>query len=176
MDQKEKQIESKLVYDGKVIKLYLDKVKTPNGNEALREIVKHNGGVCLLALVDNKVILEKQYRYAYDKVLYELPAGKLEANEDSYEAGIRELEEETGYKAASLISYGCMYPTCGYSNEIIYLYKAEGLTKTKRHLDQDENIDLEYVDLETVKKMILNNEIVDAKSICLLSKYFLKEK
>ena len=176
MDQKEKKIKSDLIYDGKVIKVYVDEVKTPNGNNAKREIVMHNGGVCILAIVDNKIILEKQYRYAYDKVIYELPAGKLEKGEKPDVAGIRELEEETGYKASKLIDYGYMYPTCGYSNEIIYLYKAEGLVKTHTHLDQDEFIDIEYVDIDKVKKMIIDNEIVDAKSICLLSKYFLKEK
>lgn len=176
MDFKEKQVKSELVYNGKVVKLYVDDVKCPNNNISKREIVKHNGGVCILAIVDNKVILEKQYRYAYDEVLFELPAGKLEANEDSYEAGLRELEEETGYKAERLIYFGQMYPTCGYSNEIIYLYVAEGLSQSKRHLDEDEFIDLEYVELSKVVEMINEGIIKDAKTICLISKYLLANK
>lgn len=176
MDKKEKTVQSKLIYDGKVINVYEDVVKCPNGNIVKREIVKHHGGVCILAVIDEKIVLEKQYRYAYDEVLYELPAGKLEKGEDPKEAGIRELEEETGYKADDLISYGYMYPTCGYSNEIIYLYKATGLSKTKRHLDEDEFIDVVYIEKEKVKEMLLTNQIVDAKSVCLLSKYFLKEE
>lgn len=176
MDFKEKQVKSELVYNGKVVKLYVDDVKCPNNNISKREIVKHNGGVCILAIVDNKVILEKQYRYAYDEVLFELPAGKLEANEDSYEAGLRELEEETGYKAERLINFGQMYPTCGYSNEIIYLYVAEGLSQSKRHLDEDEFIDLEYVELSKVVEMINEGIIKDAKTICLISKYLLANK
>ena len=173
MDFKEKQVKSELIYNGKVVKLYVDDVKCPNDNISKREIVKHNGGVCVLAIVDNKVILEKQYRYAYDEVIYELPAGKLEENEDDYEAGLRELEEETGYKANKLISYGKMYPTCGYSNEIIYLYVAEGLTKTNRNLDEDEFIDIEYIELNKVVDMINEGIIKDAKTICLISKYLL---
>ena len=176
MDFKEKQIKSELVYNGKVVKLFVDEVKCPNNNISKREIVKHNGGVCILAIIDNKVILEKQYRYAYDEILYELPAGKLEENEDSYEAGLRELEEETGYKAEKLISYGQMYPTCGYSNEIIYLYVAEDISKTNRHLDEDEFIDVEFVELEKVVEMINKGVIKDAKTICLISKYLLAKQ
>ena len=176
MDFKEKQVKSELIFNGKVVKLYVDEVCCPNNNISKREIVKHNGGVCVLAIVDNKVILEKQYRYAYDEVIYELPAGKLEENEDSYVAGLRELEEETGYKANSLIDYGKMYPTCGYSNEIIYLYVAEGLTKTQRNLDEDEFIDIEYVELDKVVEMINDGTIKDAKTICLISKYLLAKQ
>ena len=176
MDLKEKQVKSQLIFNGKVVKLYVDDVKCPNNNISKREIVKHNGGVCVLAIVDNKVILEKQYRYAYDEVLYELPAGKLEENEDSYVAGLRELEEETGYKADKLINYGVMYPTCGYSNEIIYLYVASDLTKSERHLDEDEFIDLEYIELNKVVEMINQGIIKDAKTICLISKYLLAKQ
>lgn len=173
MDFKEKQIKSDLIYNGKVVKLYVDDVKCPNNNLSKREIIKHNGGVCILAIIDNKVILEKQYRYAYDEVLYELPAGKLEKNENPYDAALREFEEETGYKANTLIDYGKMYPTCGYSNEIIYMYVAKDIIKTKRHLDEDEFIEIEYVNLEEVVDMINKGIIKDAKTICLISKYIL---
>ena len=173
MDFKEEQIKSDLIYNGKVVKLYVDDVKCPNNNLSKREIIKHNGGVCILAIIDNKVILEKQYRYAYDEVLYELPAGKLEKNENPYDAALREFEEETGYKANTLIDYGKMYPTCGYSNEIIYMYVAKDIIKTKRHLDEDEFIEIEYVNLEEVVDMINKGIIKDAKTICLISKYIL---
>ena len=166
MDFKEKQIKSDLIYNGKVVKLYVDDVKCPNNNLSRREIIKHNGGVCILAIIDNKVILEKQYRYAYDEVLFELPAGKLEVNENPYDAALREFEEETGYKANTLIDYGKMYPTCGYSNEIIYMYVAKDIIKTKRHLDEDEFIEIEYVNLEEVVDMINKGIIKDAKTIC----------
>ena len=173
MDFKEKQIKSDLIYNGKVVKLYVDDVKCPNNNLSKREIIKHNGGVCILAIIDNKVILEKQYRYAYDEVLYELPAGKLEENENPYDAAIREFEEETGYKANTLIDYGKMYPTCGYSNEIIHMYVAKDIVKTQRHLDEDEFIEIEYIELDKVIDMINKGVIKDAKTICLISKYIL---
>lgn len=176
MDKKEKTIKSNLIYDGRIIKVYNDEVKCPNNNISNREIVKHLGGVCILGIIDNKVIIEKQYRYAFDEILYELPAGKLEKGEVPYDAALREFEEETGYKAASLIDYGKMYPTCGYSSEIIHLYVAQGLTKTKRHLDEDEVIDVEYIELEKVVEMINEGIIKDAKTICLISKYILKNK
>lgn len=174
MDKQEKTIKSNLVFDGKVVSLYVDDVKCPNGNISKREIVRHHGGVCVLAIVDGKVIIEKQYRYAYDEELYELPAGKLEKDENPYDAGLRELEEETGYRAERLIDYGVMYPTCGYSDEIIYLYVAEGLSKTNRHLDEDEVIDVEYIEIEKIKEMIENGTIKDAKTIILIIKYLMK--
>lgn len=170
---KEKTINSKKIFDGKVVKLFVDEVLTPNNNVATREIVKHLGGVCILGIIDNKVIMEKQYRYAYDEILYELPAGKLEQGEQPIEAAKREFEEETGYKVNNIIEYGKMYPTCGYSNEIIYLFLAEGLSKSKRNLDEDEIIDLEFIEIEEVVKMIKNGIIKDAKTICLISKYLM---
>ena len=176
MDFKEKTLKSNMVFDGKVIKVYNDEVKCPSGNISTREIIKHNGGVCILAIVDNKVIMERQYRYAYDEVLYELPAGKLEKNEIPIEAAYREFVEDTGYKANKLIDYGVMYPTCGYSNETIYLYVAQDVIKSHRHLDEDEVIELEYIELDKVIEMIKNNQIKDAKTIILLTKYLLNNK
>lgn len=176
MDKKETTLNSNLIFNGKVIKVYNDEVKCPNGNISNREVVKHLGGVCILAIIDNKVIIEKQYRYAFDEVLYELPAGKLEENENPYDAALREFEEETGYKANTLLDYGKMYPTCGYSSEIIHLYVAKDIVKTKRHLDEDEFIDIEYIELEKVVEMVNNGIIKDAKTICLISKYLLKNE
>ena len=173
---KEKTINSKKIYDGKVVKLFVDEVLTCNKRKSYREIIKHNGGVCVLAVIDNKIILEKQYRYAYDEILYELPAGKLEEGEIPEVAAKRELLEETGYEANKLIDYGVMYPTCGYSNEKIYLYVADGLSKKQRNLDEDEVIDIEYLEIDKVLDMISQGIIKDAKTICLISKYLLKQK
>ena len=173
---KEKTINSKKIYDGKVVKLFVDEVLTCNKRKSYREIIKHNGGVCVLAVIDNKIILEKQYRYAYDEILYELPAGKLEEGEIPEVAAKRELLEETGYEANKLIDYGVMYPTCGYSNEKIYLYVADGLSKKQRNLDEDEFIDIEFVEIDKVVEMINQGIIKDAKTICLISKYLLANK
>ena len=174
MKKDEKTIKSNVVYKGKILDLNCDDVLLPNGNKSIREVIHHNGGVCILAEVDGKIPLVKQFRYAYGKEMFELPAGKLEKGENSYEAGIRELEEETGLKAESLESLGYMYPSCGYTNEIIYLYKANNVTKTKMHLDDDENIDVYCFTLDEIIEMIMKNEINDAKTICLVLKYYKK--
>lgn len=168
---KEKTIKSNVVYDGKILRLNNDDIECDNGVRATREIVHHNGGVCILAFKDNKVVMVKQYRYAFQEELLELPAGKLEKGEDPYHAGIRELEEEVGLKAESLASLGCIYPSCGYTNEIIYLYKANNVVEVKRHLDIDENIDIYYFTLDEVLEKIKSGEIKDAKTIGLILKY-----
>jgi len=172
----EKKLSSKKVFDGKLLKVYQDDVLCFNGNKSIREYIKHPGGVCILGFVDGKAIIEKQFRYAYDEVLYELPAGKLEIGEDPKEAGLREFEEETGYKAKDLISLGCMYPSCGYSNEIIYLYYAKDIERTHTHLDEEEQIDVEFMPLETLIAKIDSNEIKDAKTICLIDRFLRMEK
>ncbi len=175
MSKEEKKVNSKLVYDGKILQLYKDDVLCPNGKMASREIVRHHGGVCVLAMIEDKIILEKQYRYAYNEILFELPAGKLEKDENPLHAAIRELEEETGYRSNHLESYGVMYPTCGYTDEVIHLFYAKDLVKTQRHLDEDEEIELCLFTLEEVLQMIKNNTIKDAKTICLIEKYLFNE-
>lgn len=177
MDLKEKKISGEVIYDGKILKLIKDKVLCPNGNESYREVVRHNGGAAILCITkDEEVFLVKQYRYPYDEVMYEIPAGKLEVGEAPYDAALREFEEETGNKTDKLISLGECYPTCGYSSEIIYLYLAENFIKTQTHFDDDEVIELEYVPLDKVVKMIENNEIKDAKTIIAITRYLIKNK
>lgn len=176
MNLEEKKIESEIIFDGKVIHVVKDKVLCPNGNESIREIVKHNGGAAVLCINDKEeVLLEKQYRYAYNEVIYEIPAGKLEKDENPYHAALRELEEETGMKAESLEKLGEIYPTCGYSSEIIHIYLALNCKKTKTNFDEDEIILSEFVPLNKVKEMIKNGLIKDAKTICAIEYYLLKK-
>ena len=176
MKKEEKTLKSNVIYDGKILRLNCDDVLTSRGVKTKREVIHPTGGVCVLAIVDGKIPLVKQYRYSYGEEMYELPAGKLEKNEDSYEAGIRELEEEVGLRAEKLTSLGCMYPSCGYTNEVIYLYKAENVKRTERHLDPDEDLDVYFFTLDEITDMIMSNQIKDAKTICLIFKYktFLK--
>ena len=171
MKKEEKTLKKNLVYDGKIMRVYNDDVLAANNIKTTREIIVHKGGVCVLAVVDGKIPLVKQYRYAFGKEMYELPAGKLETNENPYEAGLRELEEEVGLKAESLTSFGFIYPSPGYTNEIDYFYVANKVTKTERHLDPDEDIDVTYFSLEKLLEMIESNEINDAKTISLILKY-----
>lgn len=174
MNKQEETIKTQKIYDGKVVNLFLDEVKCPNQNIAQREIVKHPGGVCVLAFDDKeRVILEKQYRYAFDEIVYELPAGKLEKGENPLDAAKREFEEETGFKVCKIESMGCIYPTCGYSNEIIYLFYASKIEKGTIRLDDDEDIEIIYVNIDELLKMIKENKIKDSKTICLISKYLL---
>ena len=178
MELKEKMLDSTLIYDGKVLHVYKDKVLCPNGNESYREIVKHNGGAAILLINDkNEVALVKQYRYAYDEVLFEIPAGKLESGEAPYDAALRELEEETGYKAKSLLDLGIVYPSCGYTSEKIHLFLAKDVKKSNMHLDFDECIEPYFISYDKVKNMILSGEIKDVKTISAILKYeLLKNK
>lgn len=172
MDEKEIAIKNNVIYEGKILTLNVDDVKCPNGNLTKREIVHHHGGVCVLANYEGYIYFVRQYRYAYDEFLLELPAGKLNKDEDPKVGGIRELEEETGLLAKDLIPMGVMYPSCGYSDEKIYLYLAKDVTKSHMHLDDDEFLDVIKFDIKTVKEMLDNNKINDAKTICLLYKFF----
>ena len=172
----EKRLSGETIFEGHVVKLVKDKVLCPNGNESFREIVRHNGGAAVLCINENEeILLVKQFRYAYDEVMYEIPAGKLEKNEDPLLAAKRELEEETGNKAESLDFLGAIYHTCGYSSEIIYLYLAKNCKKTQTHFDDDEVIESKFYKLDDVKNMILNGEIKDAKTICALSYYLMRK-
>ena len=177
MDLKEKKISGEVIYDGKILKLIKDKVLCPNGNESYREVVRHNGGAAILCITkDEEVFLVKQYRYPYDEVMYEIPAGKLEVGEAPYDAALREFEEETGNKAESLEHLIDIYPTCGYSSEVIYLYLAKDYVKTNTNFDEDEVIETEYIPLNDVLEMINSGKIKDAKTICALSTYLIRYK
>ena len=171
MDKKEKTINSEQLYKGRVISLKRDTVLCPNGEESIREIITHRGGVAILVKVDDKFIIEKQYRYALDKEIYELPAGKLEADEEPLEAAKRECLEETGYRPLEMIHLGDMSPTCGYSTEIIHFYYCPKSVKEERHLDSDEVIDLIYLSMEEIENMIKEDKIIDSKILAVLTLY-----
>lgn len=171
MDKKEITIHSEQIYKGHVVSLKKDTVLCPNGEQSLREIITHRGGVAILVKVDDKFIIEKQFRYALGKEIYELPAGKLEADEEPLEAAKRECLEETGYKPLEMIHLGDMSPTCGYSTEIIHFYYCPKSVKAERHLDSDEVIDLMYLSLEEIEQMIKEDQIIDSKILAVLSLY-----
>ena len=171
MDKKEKTLSSESIYKGRIINVRKDQVLCPNGETSCREVVEHLGGVGILVKIDDKFIIEKQYRYAYDEELYELPAGKLEKGEEHLEAAKRECLEETGYRPLEMIFLGDMYPTCGYSNEIIHLYYCPKSVKEERHLDSDEVIDLMFLTMEEIEEMIKDGLIKDSKILSALSLY-----
>ncbi len=174
MEFTEKTIESELIFDGRVVKLYKDTIELPTGKQSFREVVKHAGGVVILAVKDDKILLVKQFRYPFKEIMYELPAGKLEAGEDPFEAAKRELEEETGYCADKWTNLGYVCTSPGYSDEKLYLYKAEDLKFTHCHPDDGEIIQAFEYKYDDVLKMINNGEINDAKTLCALLKAEIK--
>ena len=170
----EQTLSSERLFEGKIINLRRDAVLLENGARAIREVVEHPGGVCMVALTETReVLLVRQLRYPYGEVLTELPAGKLSPGEDPLEAGKRELLEETGAVAARIVDLGKLYPSPGYLNEVIHTYLATGLTFTEQHLDEDEFLDVERVPLEAAVDRVLRGEIRDAKTQAALLKVHL---
>lgn len=171
MDIREKTIDSKPIYDGKIIKVALDTVVCPNGRQALREIVRHPGGVAVVPVDDNGyVYMVRQYRIPYDKILLEVPAGKLDKGENPDVAAGRELREETGLSAQKLTFMGSFYPSVGFCDENLRMYLATGLTLGETDPDEDEFVDVEKIHIDALINMIMSNEICDGKTIAAIFK------
>lgn len=165
MDLTEKPVKQDYIYKGKIVNLRVDDALLPNGTTAKREVVEHPGGVCVAALTDNnELMFVEQFRYPYFEVVLELPAGKLEYGEDPFEAGKRELREETGATASEYEDLGKLYPTPGYCGEIIHMYLAKNLSFGEQHLDSDEFLEVKKIPLERAFQMVMNNEIRDSKT------------
>lgn len=172
MNLKEEKINSSMLYDGRIIKLYNDEIKLPDGKGAYREYVKHPGGVCVVPITDEgEVMLVRQYRYVYGKEIIEIPAGKRDSfSEDTLLGAKRELKEELGITAENFIYLGEFYPTPGYTDEIIYMYAATKLTFGETCPDEDEFIDAERIHIDTLTDMIMDGEIKDGKTIAAVLK------
>ena len=177
MAHTEQTLESRLIFDGKVIRVTLDKVLLENGDTSMREIVHHHGGACVMPVTDNEEIyMVRQFRYALGEEIWELPAGKLEAGEDPFEAAKRELEEECGVTADEYTPLGCIYPTVGYDSEKIYLWMARGLHASRQHLDEDEFLDVRKVPFDRALAMVLDNTIRDSKTVAGILRYALMRR
>ena len=165
MELFEKQIASKQIFDGKVVKLFVDDIELPNGKGAFREVVRHPGAVCVIPITDDgEVIMVKQFRYPFSSVLLEIPAGKLEPNEDPLDAVKRELEEESGVVAENIEFIGMTYTTVAFTDEKIYTYMATGLTFKESHPDEDEFLEVVKLPLDTLVNMVMSGEIKDSKT------------
>ena len=161
----EKTLDSKSIFEGKVIHVMLDEVELENGDKAKREIVAHPGGVCIAALTENKELLfVRQFRCPYKEIVLELPAGKLEKGQTPLENGKRELLEETGAVGKEYMSLGKVYPSPGYCGEIIHLYFCKIDHFERQQLDDDEFLNVEKIPLDKAVEMVLNNIIVDGKT------------
>ena len=173
MELKEKKISSEEIYKGKIIDVYRDKVLCPNGKESYREYIKHCRASCIIAKLPNgKFLMEKQYRYPYDEVIYEFPAGKCDKDEDPVITAKRELEEETGYLANKIEYIGEIYPSCAYTDEIIYIYFATDLVKTHKHWDENERVEVFELTMDEIIVLARKGILKDAKSVSGLAYYF----
>ncbi len=163
---KETQLSSEAVFDGALLHVRKDKVKLPNGKSSVREYIEHPGAVALVAYLPNgDLLLLNQFRYPLKKVFIELPAGKIDPGETPEETGLRELEEETGYKASELKLLTTIHPCIGYSDEVIHIYEAfdlkEGILKT----DDNEFVETFILSLDDAIQMVKTGKITDVKTM-----------
>lgn len=175
MNLEEKKISEDYVFRGTIINVRVDDAEVPDGSIRKREIVEHNGGVCVVPVTDkNEVITVKQFRYPYMEIVKEIPAGKRDGDEEPLKCGIRELKEETGCTAERFEFLGELYPSPGYCGEIIYMYAAFGLDYGDTDPDEDEFLLVEKIPIEDLVKEILDGEIKDAKTqAAVLKTYYL---
>ncbi len=167
MDLREKTIDTKEIYKGRVISLSVDTVITPGGNEATRELVHHPGGVAVVAIDnDDMIYLVRQYRIPYDDILLEIPAGKLDSKEENpKDAAARELSEETGLVAKEIKHIGDFYPSVGFLDENLRLFVATGLSEGQTHPDEDEYLDVVKMPFDEAVKLVIDGTIKDGKTI-----------
>ncbi|MGI4854189.1 MAG: NUDIX domain-containing protein [Janthinobacterium lividum] len=164
-------LESKLAYQGKVFSVYTEQVREPNGVEATRDIVRHNGSVVILAVddttdpADPRIVIERQFRHAADRYLLELPAGRVEPGEDILAAAKRELIEETGYRAATWTRLVRYFASPGFVGEWMEIYLATGISAGEAEPEDDERIEVSLVPLSELVRMIAAGEIHDGKTI-----------
>ncbi|MCS7126555.1 MAG: NUDIX hydrolase [Aigarchaeota archaeon] len=162
--------ESKIVYSGKIVKVRVDKIG--DHVDGIREVVEHPGAVAVLPITsNNKVILIRQYRYPLNKWVMEVPAGTIEVDESPEECALRELEEETGYRAGRLEKMLTIFPSPGYSTERIHVFLASNLEKMVQNLDEDEEIVLLEMDLDEAISDLISSGEVDGKTLLALLYY-----
>lgn len=165
MNFKETTVNKNYVFNGRILNVRADDVKVLNGRLAKREIVEHNGGSCIVCEKDGKILLVKQFRYAVDDFLYELPAGKREGCEDPAVTAARELEEECGLKAEEISLMFKVYPSPGYTNEIINVFYVNKFSQSETNFDEDECIESVWFTKAEILEMIKKGEITDAKTL-----------
>ena len=165
-DFSEHRISSKLVYDGKLLKVRSDTVRLPDGGTAVREYVEHPGAVAVIALTDSgELVMERQYRYPLGRDMMEIPAGKIDPGEDPLATAQRELKEETGYTAARWRHVATINIAIAYSNERIEIYLAEGLKQESAKLDDEEFLEVFTLPLATALAWVREGKITDSKTV-----------
>ncbi len=167
--QAEQRIDTKDIYEGRIIKVRVDTVKLSGARETSREVVEHAGSVVMVPIDDeDNVILVRQYRYAVGQALLEAPAGIVEPPESPGECAQRELQEEIGYRAKFMRPLGGFWSSPGFCTEYMYTFLAKGLVRSKLEADDDESIHVEKFPLSAVPRLIRVGEIEDAKTIAAL--------
>lgn len=165
MSLTEKTLSSQEIFNGRILHVLHDEVELEDGSRAKREVVRHPGGVCVAAIDDNgSLLFVRQFRYPYKEAVLELPAGKLEKGSTPLENGKRELLEETGATGYSYISLGQVYPSPGYTDEIIHLYACRVQSVGAAQPDEGEFLRVERIPVLKAAEMVLNNQLFDAKT------------
>lgn len=153
------------IFHGRIVDLRVDTVRLPNGHLTTREVIDHPGGVAVVAIDENdNVLTVKQYRYAFQTVLEEIPAGKLERGEDPLVCAVRELGEETGFTAGRIVPLGAYHSSPGFSSERLYIYLALDLSRGEAHPDEGEFLDLVKLPFSELLSMVKRGEISDGKT------------
>ncbi|MGN8896247.1 NUDIX hydrolase [Flavonifractor sp. HCP28S3_F3] len=171
MELWEKTVDSRTLFEGKIVTVKLDQAQLVNGAVVSREVVEHPGGVCILPLFDDGTVsIVRQFRYPFQQVVTELPAGKLEKGEAHRPAALRELEEEVGVTCGKLTYLGCLYLSPGFSSEVLHMYLAQELKQGQCHPDEDEFLETERIPFSALLEQVMSGEIVDAKTVALVLK------
>ncbi len=168
-----KLLNSKAIYNGKVINVYLDEVEY-DGMLLKREVVRHRGGAAVLAEKDGKFAFVRQYRHPFGELFFEIPAGTRDGDESGETTAFRELQEECGLKAEKL-EHICDYAVSpGYTDEVLHLFYANAFEEVSQHFDDDEELTVEWLDKKLCLSMAINGEIKDGKTMIVLLWYLNK--
>ena len=176
-----KLIKSDIRFEGKVFNVQVDEIEYDSGNKGIREVAVHPGGAVVVPVKENgKIVLVNQFRYPFQKKILELPAGKLDYNEDPYVCAVRELEEETGYRTGKVEKLGHIFTTPGFCTEILHIYLAADLIPGNHNREEGEQgMEIFEFTMKEIEEKIKSNEIADSKTICgiyLALQYFQKNK
>lgn len=171
MELTEKTIDSREIFKGRILRVRLDTVRLPNGKEGIREVVEHPGGVAILAIdSEDRVLLVRQYRYPFERVMTEVPAGKREPGEPPFITAQRELQEEVGATADTWTELGTLIPSPGCYGETLYLYMAQDLHFGATHPDEDEFLEPLRVPLDEAVRQCMDGTLTDAKTVAAILK------